>query len=94
MSKKRDVRGGECVEDIPRTQFWPIRLYVLCLYADIDLEIGVSMLTHRHKTETRIELVVTLYVYMRVCAKKSHFTFFLVKRETHPKFMRTLTFAM
>jgi hypothetical protein len=52
------------------------------------------MLTHRHKTEKRIELVVTFYVYMRICAKKSHFTYFWVKRETHPKFMRTQTFAM
>ena len=52
------------------------------------------MLTHRHKTEKHIELVVTLYVYMRICAKKSHFTYFWVKRETHPKFMQTLSYVM
>ena len=33
--------------------------------------LGVYMLTHRHKTEKRIELVVTLYVYIRLYKLKT-----------------------
>jgi hypothetical protein len=46
VEKARCERGFKCVEDIPRAQFWPIRLYVLCLYADIDLEILSSIYAH------------------------------------------------
>jgi hypothetical protein len=49
--------------------------------------LSVYMHTYRRIAKKRIELVVTLYVYMRICAKKSHFTYFWVKIETHPKFM-------
>ncbi len=86
--------GGEGIEDIPRMQFWPIRVYVLCICTHIPGNLSVYMHTYRHKAKQRIELVVTFYVYMRICPKKSHFMYFWVKRETHPKFMRTLTFAI
>jgi hypothetical protein len=38
------------------------------------------MHTYRHKAKKRIELVVTVYVYTRICTKKSHFTYFWVKK--------------
>jgi hypothetical protein len=75
--------------------FW---LYVYTFYVYMHTyrtgNLSVYMHTYRRKAKKRIELVVTFYVYMRICPKKSHFTYFWVKRETHPKFMRTLTFAI
>ena len=73
-------------------------LYVYMFYVYMHTyrpgNLSVYMHTYRHKAKKRIELVVTFYVYMRLYPKKSHFTYFWVKRETHPKFMRTLTFAI
>jgi hypothetical protein len=73
-------------------------LYVYMFYVYMHTyrtgNLSVYMHTYRHKAKKRIELVVTFYVYMRLYLKKSHFTYFWVKRETHPKFMWTLTFAI
>ena len=49
---------------------------------------------YRRKTEKRIDFLVIFYVYVRIRTKKSKKTNFWAKRETHPKDMRTLTFAM
>jgi len=65
-----------------------IRLYVLSMYMHTyyrNRNFEFYMCAYR---------VVTFYVYMRIRTKKSKKTYFRVKRETHPKDMRTLTFAI
>jgi len=76
-------------------QFW-LYIYIFYVYMHTyrNQNFEFYMCAYRHKTEKRIELVDTFYVYMRIRTKKLKKTYFWVKRETHPKDMQTLTFAI
>ena len=69
-------------KDIPRVQKKDTSMFYVYAHIIQNFEIRV----HRQKTDKNIELVVTFYVYAH--------THFLTKRETHPKDVRTQTFAI